>query len=83
MLEKSNDAGELKIIEGFVPKELSLGKVFAAEDDKNFKLAMKLLFEFLSNPPYNPGIETIILLTYFTDLMLIMDLRLKQLEGTG
>ena len=42
MLEKSNDAGELKIIEGFVPKELSLGKVFAAEDDKNFKLAMKL-----------------------------------------
>ena len=42
MLEKSNNAGELKIIEGFVPKELSLGKVFAAEDDKNFKLAMKL-----------------------------------------
>lgn len=44
---------------------------------------MKLLFEFLSNPPYNPGIETIILLTYFTGLMLIMDLKLKQLEGTG
>ncbi|MBE6021433.1 MAG: FtsQ-type POTRA domain-containing protein [Clostridiales bacterium] len=42
MLEKSNDAGGLKIVEGFVPDELSFGKAFAAEDDKNFKLAMKL-----------------------------------------
>lgn len=42
MLEKSNDAKDLKIIEGFVPKEFVLGEVFEAEDDNNFKLTMKL-----------------------------------------
>lgn len=42
MLEKSNDAGELKIVEGFVPNELVFGKTFTAEDNKNFKLAMSL-----------------------------------------
>lgn len=42
MLEKRNDAGELKIVEGFVPEKFELGEVFTPEDSRNFNLAVKL-----------------------------------------
>ncbi|MDO4481438.1 MAG: FtsQ-type POTRA domain-containing protein [Bacillota bacterium] len=42
MLEKRNEAGDLKIVEGFVPEKFEPGEVFAPEDSKNFSLAVKL-----------------------------------------
>lgn len=42
MLAKANEANELRIIEGFVPEKIDLGKKFVTEDAENFKLAIKL-----------------------------------------
>lgn len=42
ILEKTNNAGELKIIEGFVPDTYDIGEKFVPQDQESFTLAVKL-----------------------------------------
>lgn len=49
MLAKSNDSGDNRIIEGFVPEKIVMGEKFETEDSENFKLAIKLSKEMEKN----------------------------------
>lgn len=42
MLEKSNDASGLKVIEGFPPQKLAIGEQFTTSDNRNFENAKEI-----------------------------------------
>ncbi len=42
MLQKSNDSGGLKVIEGFTPQKLAIGEQFVTDDERNFGNAKEI-----------------------------------------